>query len=437
MDMDSKSLVENIITDISSDGRRDVFVNDEALTSKMLRGNEDQEEDSPRWNGFTWSIDWNTPFPIIRASLHFIWSCFMGLIFACYHLFENLTFRLTGKKKNYRRSIRANSIILTSGIMITVASIIVMIVFFLKDILLFPSDNHINHYGTITMAQPCGVEHNVVLMGSSECWAETGIRVVKGDKVSIAASGAFYGKVSDYHDKAKANESLMYGIDVLHWKKKDFSDKVIGACDRFRSRFGIGERDSTVTDLCVYNGYDARFGSLLYQIKPETEKPSYSNRSLKRNQRTIWQVEPRRRGPHTFKARRSGELCFAVNDIYIRDTSLFDMAYEFDLKDASTQLFSKDAMKKMEDPQCYKNFRNSVVTKNKAMWYDDNLGEILLNVNVERKHPGNLLSFLTKPFRWIFHNNGWLWILSLTLIVMSADLAFGIRMKRKLAGKQN
>ena len=430
MDFDANTVVDNLLNGISAETQKDLVVTDEAMFSKMMRDNDPSDDtgDKIRWEGFSWDLRWDRPLPISRAVLYFLWSCFMGLIFAVYSVIEWTVLKLTGKPRNFRQSTRTNAVILIGGIIVTVTMIIVMVVFFIKDILLFPADNHINDFGTVTMAQPCGVEHNVLLVNSSEFWAETGIRVVKGDIVKIAASGAFYGNLVDFHDSALDNRRRTYAPDNFHWKKDDALNLLKESSDEVR--------------FCVYgrnDESDARYGSLLYQIKTEGEKAAIQN--CRKGEKVIYQVRPRKDRAFRFKAEKSGVLCFAINDIYLDNPEFINEIIDDDLTkyeaflknpDKERPMFSEKNLNEIKaDTVKRNNFVESILKGNQAMWYDDNIGEILINVNIERKHPGNLFSFLTKPFRWIFHNMGWKWITGVLCLLLVADLAVGMRARRK------
>ncbi|MBR5103312.1 MAG: hypothetical protein IKV05_01330 [Bacteroidales bacterium] len=450
MDFDANTVVDNLMNGISAETKEDLLVTDEVLFSKMISDGDPQDDtdESIRWDGFCWDLKWDRLFPISRAVLCFIWSCFMGLVFAIYSAFEWIAFRLTGKRKNLRRSIRTNSVILIGGMIATITMIVVMLVFFIKDVLLFPADNHINDFGTVTMAQPCGVEHNVLLVNSCEFWAETGIRVVKGDVVKIAASGAFYGNLVDFHDSALKNRERSYAPDNFHWKKDDAP----GFIQKLKQRICKTGAPSEETQFCVYGRNqesDARYGSLLYQIKSEGQTSSVQN--PKDKEQVIFQVNPLKDRAFEFKAKKSGVLCFAINDIYLDDPEFINEIIDYDLrryaeyKKDSTKprpLLSESTLSRIDgNPAERKIFITSILEgrksktnplpANKSMWYDDNIGEILLNVNIERKNPGNLFSFLTKPFRWIFHNHGWRWILGILCLLLTADTFIGAGVRRK------
>lgn len=442
MDLDAKTVVDSLLNGISAETKQDLLVSDEVLFSKMISDSDPDSdtEEKIKWDGLCWDLNWDRLFPISRAVVYFLWSCFMGLVFACYSAFEWVAFRLTGQRRNLRQSIRTNSVILIGGMIVTITMILVMLVFFTKDILLFPADNHINDYGTVTMAQPCGVEHNVLLLNSSEFWAETGIRVVKGDIVKIAASGAFYGNLVDAHDSALKNRKRTYAPDNFHWKK-GYS---IGLIQQFRQGLSKTEGANDETRFCVYgrNGErDARYGSLLYQIKSEGQMPAVKNPVDE--EQVIFQINPPKDRAFEFKVKKSGVLCFAINDIYLDDPEFIKNVIDNDLetyaayqKDSTKTrpMFSESTLSRIKGNSAERTkLINSILglspsndQGNQSMWFDDNIGEILLNVNIERKNPGNLLSFLTKPFRWIFHNQGWKWILGVLCILMTADMVAGL-----------
>ena len=165
-------------------------------------------------------------------------------------------------------------------------------------------------------------------------------------------------------------------------------------------------------------------------------------------EQVIFQINPLKDRAFEFKVKKSGVLCFAINDIYLDDPEFIENVIDNDMetyaayqKDSTKKrpMFSESTLSRINGDSTERTkLINSILglspsndSGNQSMWYDDNIGEILLNVNIERKNPGNLLSFLTKPFRWIFHNQGWKWILGVLCMLMTADMVAGIGRRRK------
>lgn len=420
MDLDKNTVVDSLISSILTSTKASLEVDDKSLFSYILQEEQDLKDDI-RCSWPVWKVRHNVPFPFAEALLSFLWGCFMKVIFCIYESVEWLAGRISGKKVNLRQSIRLNSVIFISSIIVFLTMTVGMIVFFLKDILLFPADNTINHYGAITISQPCGIEHNVFLMNACELWAETGIRVVKGDKVKISASGTFNSDILDMTAAASKNMELRYEGNHFHFMEDADS-----------------ARAKPVSKWLVYNANDALFGSLLYQIKSEEAAPVLMNSDDPGEAEISQIISKSKSKPVSFKAKKSGELCFAVNDIYIRDGEMFD-----EIMSDKPELFPSGFQKKWKTALAAEgdaswrcdSLKRLYVDVNPRVWYSDNVGEILLNVTIERKATQGLFVWPSKLFRWMFHNSGWIIVFLTLTALLIIDFICGNVIRRKINEK--
>lgn len=267
------------------------------------------------------------------------------------------------------------------------------------------------------MEQPCGIESCVYLYNTAQPWTNTGINIVKGDEVRISASGAFYGRVFDLVNSAEKNDTLPFSL--INPSVKDNSQSL---------------RIPNLVELCMYNKKDAVFGSLLYQIKKDNETIIYDSRDDNDDNPHIIQDNHERDESFSFTARHSGELYVSINDIYLSDKVLVllrDMPN--DTISQHLEIEKVDITKVNNNPIFNEgltwvgnNALDESVKKKLAKlyalvhsdslfrkyWFEDNLGEILLNITVNRNViPNNNVggSIMSHAYRRIdqFFDKSW------------------------------
>jgi hypothetical protein len=273
-------------------------------------------------------------------------------------------------------------------LVICIILVIYMMVFLVKDVILFPVDSYSNTYGTLVMTQPCAVEKYVRVLSSNECWCETGIMLAEGDEVRITYSGNFYGEVADYKDAAEENRKPRY-FDSDNNSEGSSQESGVGLC------------------MYGYNGEaDARFGSLLYQIKSETDRPVYRNEN---DSQKIFQIESKT--IHSFTVEDPGALMLSVNDIY---------------------LYNEDFLKKVieHDGRYFQNLTDaSAYIRNREILFADNLGEYLVNVEVCRNSFSDsrmLFGAMMKTYRWLYMDGNWKVLLCVSALFLVLDAISGV-----------
>lgn len=298
---------------------------------------------------------------------------------------------------------RFNAIILTFFIFIVCFFIVKTLIFLTKEVLFFSPDNYVNDHGAMVMKQPYGVEQHMFMVNTSQYWTNTGIKLLKGDRVCISYSGNFYSDIGDMCESAGNNKTPKYWEDGI---KKDTT------------------KDNESTKLCVYSAYEkdtARFGALLLQIQQDESKLVHHG--------TIAGepiIQTKRVGePTCFQAKESGYLYVTTNDILltqevcrqIADTS-FDRYKEiinirkdttndynwFEVHKKKFYLFSKKGRKGFyiynasgnsdtktpnidlarDSDSTARDVLRKQLAKDSLMWYRDNAGEYLLTITVKR-----------------------------------------------------
>ena len=184
--------------------------------------------------------------------------------------------------------------------------------------------------------------------------------------------------------------------------------------------------DSTIT-LCMYheakgqgkNRGEARFGSLLVQVKDDYMEPAYTSSSGK-----IIQLDTIKDGKApTFTVDTAGVLNFAVNDIYLSDKVLdslienhkeMEKLLQDDYGGKPDSMYAKvdeiqnhaecTGLGKMLEigDSCKLDCFFCLAKKCPTIWFDDNVGEILLNITVVRHSPHSSIftpMILSKGYR--------------------------------------
>lgn len=349
------SLIDTIKRSIITGTSANVKIVDKSFFAELLG-----EDNNPDIKGNEslgikpfWKYDTTKRFPFFAALLRLLYACFMCIVALFYWIASVVCWIFTGEWKSKRTSARLNAIIFISMIIVYIVLIVSMLAFLINNVLLFPPNSNINSRGAITMNQPCGREHTVYLFNTAICWANTGVEVLDGDIVEITTSGSFYGRITDLNDKNRDNAKLNF-----NWNNTAYP-------------MGIGKFDS----LCIYKESDARFGSLLCHIHSESAENAYDSDSCK----TIIQLASGQK--NSFTAHQSGYLYVTVNDIYLTDAVL-------------KKITESDTLKQELLPYGEKNFQQTA-RQNPTLWFNDNLGEILLNISISRnviKNDGSTVS---------------------------------------------
>ncbi len=182
---------------------------------------------------------------------------------------------------------RLGQIVLLSIVALSFLYILVsMILFFLFDVILFEPRVYTTTNGATVITQPCGIEQAFFIHNSANYWTNSGIDIVKGDKITLSYSGSFYSTLRDLADASKYPEVAKY----------DWS-----------SVYRTENTPRSIVNYCSYNGEKGYLGSLLYRIGNNKEDKTQMDFSY---------------GKFSFSAPSSGPLHIAVNDIYISDTCM-------------------------------------------------------------------------------------------------------------------
>lgn len=363
--MKINSLIETIKRSIVTGTSADVKITDKSFIAELLGKDEEGKEDAHKTPSLLYvpRFNVNRRFPVSHYILQCFWSAITLLIAAFYYVPSKVLQAFTGRKRDLRLSARFNAILFISCITSFIVILAFSVTFLLKSVLFFDADSRINSQGAIIMKQPLGVEKYVYLFNTATPWANTGIELLENDIVEVSASGSFYGKIADLCEKATSNDTLSY-----QWNKPILRNDGI-----------------SITRLCVYKGSDAYFGSLLFQICPESNRLSFSSdndstltrdkeadklRSIKNEMIQFGSTDGEK---FSFTAHLSGTLFLAVNDIYLDEGTL--SVIERDKHNAEIQKLLNGKSTAL---------LRTIAKDRSTLWFEDNIGEILLNVTVYR-----------------------------------------------------
>ena len=402
--MNIKSLLEAITSNTATNAKTttNYEVDDRSFLTELLSGTHQtriENRSDCEILGITPFFDFRKTdkFPVTIFIFRTLWKLMMLLPLCYYKIVSLLSWAFSNRQEKFQSKInsaRVNFVMFFCSIVLAIVLLVSTFFFFFNSVLLLDSNQLINDYGTIHMEQPCGIESCVYLYNTAQPWTNTGINIVKGDEVRISASGAFYGRVFDLVNSANKNDTLPFSF--INPSVKDSSQSL---------------RTPNLVKLCMYNKKDAVFGSLLYQIKKDNETIIYDSRDDNDDNPHIIQDNHERSESFSFTARHSGELYVSINDIYLSDKVLVllrDMPndniknhLEIEKINDTTKIKSDSLFNiglnwvkerkpkdKLDTIVKYKLAKLYALVHSDSLfrkyWFDDNLGEILLNITVNR-----------------------------------------------------
>lgn len=319
-----------------------------------------------------WSIK-GKRFPVTYLIVKTVYSIIIGFVSLFYLICSFINWLITGKRSDLRTSPRFNFVVFLFFIVCDIVLIVAILVFFIKGVLFFNPNNHINEKGAVAMYQPCGKEQYLFLFNTAICWANTGIQVMEGDHVQITASGSFFSNIGEQADAALKNRRTRYPRTSV---------------SRDLRRDPLAQK---TRKILIYNNKDAFFGSLLVQIKQDYKEYDYSS-----EKGTIRQINDTLNNKiASFTAWTSGTISLAINDIYLSDSVICQLKKD-----------SAEYVKHLKfDSVAFKTFDEiKLKGKRRDMWFDDNVGEVLINMTISRAHIQNTTyktSIMPKVFRFL------------------------------------
>lgn len=234
-------------------------------------------------------------------------------------------------------------------LLLVLAALVVSVTFvlhyslvFFKDDLLSPGQVRSNDKGAIIMGESFEREYAVFLFNTSDLWANTGIRIERNDHIRLSASGGFHSSVGDLEADARENND---STALIHWR---------GSRDR---REGITQQDDKAAYLL-----DSKYsmGDILFCISPDHSSP------LKEKTHFVISRSVSEKG---IQASESGNLFVTINDLYFPTG---ERLREYGQEPFGEMRFGKpfpaDSLSRCEGFE--------------TIFYNDNLGQVLLTVEI-------------------------------------------------------
>src|SRR5574344_425878 len=248
----------------------------------------------------------------------------------------------------------ANLMLIIGLLLAGITVVVSLLIFSYNDVLFYKNTIHVNEYGTFIPRQSSNREYALFLFNSSDVWANSGIQVEKGDKVYLSASGAFNSNIKQVIDNAQGNTKLIYP-----WTTANSS---------------ITPSDT----LSVCSSYP--FGTVLFTVNRDKEgclEAYEEEEKNSKNKERIYALcassdEGKTYTKQLFNIAHNGQLFFTVNDVY-----LSDKVYER-IKSGNNAGFKDDLP---ED-----------VINDREAWFNDNIGAILICVEIEHKNGSTALT---------------------------------------------
>lgn len=363
----------------------------------------------------------------------------------------------TEKWRGIPSSTGLNAILVIVTLLTAIITLVLGLHFLIKEVVLSDNNCRINHYGIVTFDQGCLEEQHFFLLNAATFWTPTGISLSKGDKVYITASGSMYSDIDNMVEAAQNNTKPHYPRSNFY-KNYQKMDQ-----DAYYCIYGRYSQDTINKDN------KPAYGSLLYQICDEVRKPKPFNDegdpfAVRQINFAKFKNPIYKDNRYHFKAHKSGMLYFSFNDVLL-DNAMIDTIVKH--KDSSPQLYSflikvDSAFRKSidtitDDTTKCQAIKDSIISQmlsdslDSLIWFDDNFGEALVNIRVEKNiwnsqlpfHKKMLVAFYRKMdalytktekgFPIDFLRSGLLIVISLILLWFGVDAFISERLKKKEA----
>lgn len=381
------SLISAIKDAIFTETSSDIIINERSFISVMLDSNSNESIDK---NAFRVHSYKGKSFVLTRHVIHFIVTYLvLGSLWLLYFLY-NVGYKIiTGKWRGVKSSSGINLIIGSTVFVTGIIVLIYILAFLIKDVVLSPNNARINNKGVITVDQPCLETHSFFLLNAATYWTSTDIQISEGDKVFVSASGSMYSDIDNMCRAAEKNDTLDYPRSLFAPNSVSRHDTTVKYCIYGRydnDRFLCGTHGKQQEKS---NEEYPHYGSLLYQIcKNHKGAIDYNNGN---NEYVVKQMNFTKGNEFELNLdeKQSGILYLTFNDILL-DEDMFNI-----IKKDSSEMW-----------QTLKNIGINSVHKIKdgRIWFQDNLGEVLVNVRIEKSIWESDLPWYKKPIVYVYRN---------------------------------
>lgn len=428
----SSSLISTIKQAIFTEAASDIKIHQRSLVSMLIETN--GEGDSISRKNFEVKDYRGRSLIITRYIFLFFKFLFLGLIWIIYAVYNLLHKVFTGKWRGMKPSSGINIVILTIVFVSSFVILIYLLLFLISDVVFAPNNAFVNPKGVVTVSQPCYETQSFFLLNSATYWTSTDIHISEGDKVYITASGSMYSDIGEVDSAARNNKVLIYSRSVFGPYKPE-------------------PKDTISTQYCIYGRYNgdkaksvesnARFGSLLYQIAvPHSGPVDYNTDNNKHavNQVNFFTTLSKFGINRTFcfRAKESGTLYLTFNDILLDDTTITKL-----IKNKPKSIW--EDLEKTISFESVDDTLNAIKEhiQNPQIWFQDNVGEVLVNIRIEKNISNSDMplrkKIASRVFRYIDHCTKPFWDSPLprTILIVIFYFSLDILVSRFFKRKNN
>jgi len=435
------SLISAIKDAILTESPSDVTVNERSFFSLMIDYKGKGEPLSRK--DFRFHSYKGKSLIITRHILQAVHILVLGLIWLIYGFYNLIHKLISGKWRGMTPSPGINMIISSIVSVSTIIMLLYILTFLIKDVVFAPNNARINAQGVVTVDQPCLETQSFFLLNAATFWAPTDISITKGDHVYISVSGSMYSDITDMFKAAESNNEPLYPRSVFSSTSNYKIDTII-------------KNDTIDVKYCIYGRYSEdyektnifrkkikksldvypRFGSLLYQVHPYHHKePLCFNDDENKN--VVKQMNFSKDREYHFKAESSGILYLTFNDILLDEDMFNRIRNEGTAKESSNKPLKVWRSLKETKKTVYDSIQNDKI------WFQDNIGEVLVNIRIEKSIKRSDLPWYRKPivafYRVINHwatknikDSGLLLFIILVLSYLIVDVTVSAYYKRKI-----
>ena len=275
----------------------------------------------------------------------------------------------------YQKGLRLILVIGSAIMMIT--AIFFYGIRYIKDIILFDNQLIINNQGAFNPKKSMNCEYALYLFNTAELWANSGIQVNADDKIRINFSGAYNSWVEGTIWAADNNRELEYPWVSFSDLDSITTDSTLGGkfcVSRGCPNFGFGSAMYAIVSESGSLQSDPLQLSLKHNKLLDSLRAcdvEHKNDSLWESDIVLWkQIDNR----DFHKAGKTGNLYFAVNDMYFQNSEEIESYYS-------------NHNTKKPDGSLYKQTEIESLKGKPKHCYDDNLGQLLVSIEIQRRVP--------------------------------------------------
>lgn len=388
--MKPATLISQIISHLTSEGYSNINIEESSLFSRLTYSERTgANSNAPeKITNAKIKYDPSRRFPLCHLLLMIITFVFdIVYDFVVYRIPGTIAhcFQSSRSPKTLRRSPRYNCFLLITYILLFICGTVVILNFYIRDILFFTSPGYSNRQGAMVMEQPLLRTHHMFLFNTAQLWGDTGIEVMDGDEVEITVSGGFFNSIISQIKQARTNVIV---------PDAQYFNPTLTINDGYSSK-------NTFRNFRV--NPDADYGAVLYRIVPEI----MGNQSLVKSDTLNQGVLSLSKQKAIIHVTSPGTLQLTINDITLLKDSINGWnrtpAPEILKNLAKSYTYPEfyDAIN-ANDPDSINKFINYLSLYPDICFYD-NIGEILFNINVIR-NPWNATDRNTADrfLAWIF-----------------------------------